>query len=201
MDFFAHALYGATLCSRSGMAGSRQGGGGWQRDPTVWIAALMGIGPDIVSMGGAFTLFVLRGMPGHFFRDFGGVALTIYRCAHSLLFAALLCGLVRRIAPRYFTASLAWPLHILLDAPTHGAGRFQTTLFYPLSGWGLDAIRWWERPEVILGYWLLLPIIWALLSRWRAQRHLVGAATPSNPMTSNKSDMSGRPVRCSRSAD
>ena len=53
------------------------------------------------------------------------------------------------------------------DALTHGATTFRTTLFYPLSDWGFNGIRWWQHPEVVMAYWLLLPAIWFSLWYWR----------------------------------
>jgi hypothetical protein len=172
MDILAHALYGATVCSRTGLAGGAAGAPGsaghqWTRDWTVWVAALFGILPDIVALGPPLLAFVQAGMPGNFFRDVGGGDLVCYRYMHSLIVAFAVAGLLRLTWKPLFIPALAWPLHVAMDALTHGAGKFHTTIVYPFSTWGFDSIRWWQHPEIVLAYWLLLPVIWFSLRRWR----------------------------------
>ena len=52
------------------------------------------------------------------------------------------------------------------------ATTFRTTLFYPLSDWGLDGIRWWEHPGIIAAYWAALPALWLGLWLWRRQERV-----------------------------
>lgn len=171
MDLLAHAMYGATVCSRTGIAGGSKGAGRrWTSDWTVWCAAMFGILPDILSMGTPFILFLATGVQGNFFHEMDGNNIVIYRYAHSLLVAFAAIGILRFIYRPIFIPSLAWPLHVVIDALTHGSGKFQTTIIYPLSDWGFEGIRWWRHPEVVLGYWLLLPLIWLVLRIWRRQQ-------------------------------
>ncbi|MBU1692335.1 MAG: hypothetical protein KKC51_00050 [Verrucomicrobia bacterium] len=173
MDVLAHVLYGATMCSRTGLAGGRMGAGRkWFADRTVWAAALFGLLPDALSMGLPFLLFWRGGMQGHFFHDFGGEALVHYRYAHSLLVALTASGLLYLWRKPLFLPSLAWPLHLLMDAFTHGTpGKFHTTLLYPLSLWSMDGLSWWRHPWLVAAYWLALPTLWLVLHVWR--RHPV----------------------------
>jgi hypothetical protein len=169
MDVLAHAIYGATICSRMELAGGRKGAGrrGFA-DRTVWAAALFGVLPDALSMGLPFLLFWRGGLEGHFFRDFGGEALIHYRYAHSLLVALAVSGLLYLLWRPFFLPSLAWPLHLVADALTHATtGKFHTTLLYPLSLWSVDGISWWRHPGLVAAYWLALPTFWLLLHRWR----------------------------------
>jgi hypothetical protein len=172
MDLMAHALYGATLCSRTGLAGGAAGARGRRgiADWTVWCAALFGVLPDIVSMGPAFVAFGQTEALGHFFRDFDGPHLVLYRYMHSLLVALAAAGLLRLAWRPLGVPALAWTVHLVMDALTHGTGKFQTMLFYPLSTWALDGIRWWRHPGLVLAYWALLPGLWLSLRRWRRQR-------------------------------
>lgn len=177
MDLLAHALYGATVCSRSGIAGGvgegsiSLAGRRWTADWTVWCAALFGILPDVVSMGLPLLAFWQAGAQGNFFRGLGGGDMVCYHCMHSLIVALAVSGLLRLAWKSLFIPSLAWPLHVVMDSVTHGTGKFATTLFYPLSMWSLDGIRWWQHPEVVVAYWLLLPVIWLGLRIWRRQKH------------------------------
>ena len=66
-----------------------------------------------------------------------------------------------------FAASLAWPVHLLLDAVLHDDGRWQTPILYPLSDWHFRGINWWEHGWVMAVYWGLLPLLWGALRIWR----------------------------------
>lgn len=171
MDILAHALYGATACSRKGLAG---GLAPEKRpllsDPTVGAALLFGILPDVVSMGIPLVIFIANGSNGNFFHHLDGPAITVYRYMHSLVIALAFWGLVRLRAPRWSVPALAWPVHVVMDALTHGSGKFQTTVFYPLSTWAPEGIRWWQHPKLILAYWLALPAIWLALAALRRRR-------------------------------
>jgi hypothetical protein len=116
VDLLAHVVYGATVCSRTGLAGG---------------------------------------------------AILRYRYMHSLLVALAASGLLRLAWKPLLIPSLAWPLHVAMDALTHGAGKYQTTVFYPLSTWSPEGVRWWQHPELVAGYWILLPVLWLALWLWR----------------------------------
>ena len=177
MDLLAHAVYGATVCSRTGLAGGSRGAARpWVADWTLWCAILFGILPDAVSMGLPFLDWWRAGMQGNFFHDFGGRDVVVYRCAHSLITALAVSGLLRLACKPLFVPSLAWALHVVMDALTHGTGKFQTTVFYPLSTWSFDGIRWWEHPGVVLAYWLFLPVFWVALRVWRRNRRAATSA-------------------------
>ena len=173
MDLLAHAAYGATLFSRTGLAGGLRGArpsrAHWFLDWTVWCAAAFGILPDVVSMGPRFLAFLAQGAQGNFFRDFGGDGIIVYRYMHSLLVALAIAGVIRWIYRPAFMPALAWPLHVVMDALTHGAGKWGSPLLYPVSEWSLDSVRWWQHPGLVLAYWLALPCIWLTLWGFRAR--------------------------------
>lgn len=175
MDIFAHALYGATVCSRTGLAGggrrerdinavspvqSPSRSMSWGADWTVWCAALFGVLPDGISLVLPSLPYWLAGTPHLFFGNVDSQVIILYRYMHSLIVALVAVGLIRLAWKPMFIPSLAWVLHICMDALMHGSGTFQTTLFYPLSTWSLNGIRWWEHPNLVLAYWLILPVIW-----------------------------------------
>ncbi len=163
MDILAHALYGATLFSRTGLAGGRRGaavpGGSYWSDWTVWAAAGFGVLPDMASIGVSFTQMLVRGAP----LSFHGIppfVFVLYHCTHSLMVAGLVVLVLRAIARPLSLPALAWPVHIVMDSVSHGTGRWQTLLFYPASDWHFDGLNWWQHPGLMLLYWGLLPVLW-----------------------------------------
>ncbi len=170
MDILAHALYGATLCSRSGLAGLRRGAAAVPRsfssDWTVWAAAGFGLLPDMASIGVSFIRIMLRGTPPSF-HDIPPHVFVLYHCTHSLAIAGLLVLLLYAVARPLAIPALAWPLHIAMDSVSHGTGRWQTLLFYPFSDWHFDGLNWWETPGMMLVYWIVLPALWLGIHLWR----------------------------------
>ena len=174
MDFAAHALYGATFCSQSGLAGGRQGfAASMWRDKTVWASLFWGVLPDVVSMGIPFVVFLASRQQhwGHFFMEFEGMGLLLYRWMHSLVPAGVVLLALYRFRRSMFVPALAWPLHLLTDAVTHhSSGKFRTTLFYPFTDWAIDGWPWWHSPGLIFAYWALLPTVWIGLVILRRRR-------------------------------
>lgn len=164
MDLLAHGLYGATVCSRSGLAGGRTGSvdasGRPRADWTGWAAMAFGLLPDVASMGLPFLRFLMAGATGNFFRDLGEPDMVVYRCMHSLVVGLCTVGAIRLWRRSLVLPALAWPLHVVMDAVTHDDGKFGTTIFYPFSTWSLPGIRWWEHAWVVWAYWLALPVLW-----------------------------------------
>ncbi len=171
MDILAHALYGPTVCSRNGIAGGLQGcKKPILRDWTVWTAMLFGILPDIVSMGVPYFCYFFSDVPDNFFHNFDGYGIVLYRYMHSLICALFVSCVLCLIRKSLFVPSLAWVVHILMDAFTHNLGKFRTTLFYPVSDWAFSGgIPWWHSHKIVLAYWAGLPVIWLFLIIWRWQ--------------------------------
>ncbi|OGV60963.1 MAG: hypothetical protein A2283_09940 [Lentisphaerae bacterium RIFOXYA12_FULL_48_11] len=169
MDLLTHAMYGATVCSRAGLAGGRKGSGKrhWFKDSTVWWAVLFGLGPDIVSMWIPLAMHTLSGNEENFFYLFDGNWLVVYRLSHSLIMAAVVSSVLFLCRSLLFVPSLAWTVHVVMDAVSHGTGKFQTLLFYPFSRWGVDGVNWWQAPWVLQVACVSLPLIWLALMLWR----------------------------------
>jgi hypothetical protein len=137
VDLVAHALYGATVCSRTGLAGGRKGAQKrWHSDRTAWCAVLFGVVPDVVSMGVPLAVFCLEGAHGNFFHALDGTDLIIYHYAHSVLVALAVSGLLwrplffpiaggdrSRPARRAYTRTGQIPDQAVLPAVGVGAGR------------------------------------------------------------------------------
>jgi hypothetical protein len=168
MDTLSHVVYGATLCSRSGLTGGRRGfrGGSIWSDWTVWAAAGFGLLPDALSIGIAFVRMAVSGAPVSF-HAIPPYVFVLYRLTHSLIVAGLFVLLVRMVSRRAAVPALAWPAHILMDSVSHGEGRWQTPMLFPVSDWHFHGINWWEHPNVVLFYWGILPLMWIAIRVWR----------------------------------
>lgn len=169
MDLLTHAMYGATACSRTGLAGGRKGSSAaqWYCDPTVWWSVLFGLAPDILSMWIPLAIHVLSWNEDNFFYLFDGRWLMVYHVVHSLIMAAVVSGVLFMWRRSLFVPSLAWTVHVLMDMISHGKGKFHTLPFYPFSNWGGMGVNWWENPWILQVCWMLLPVIWFAIAFWR----------------------------------
>lgn len=172
MDLLAHACYGATLCSRSGLAGGQKGlpGTPWYRDVTVHAAVLFSLLPDMLSMWIPFALHLINGTQGNFFHDYSGAWLLVYRLTHSLVTTLAVSALVWRLRRKFAVPSLAWTVHVLCDAVSHGSGKFKTMPFYPFSTWGIHGVAFWRHHWFVGAYWLVLVGIMICIACWRRGR-------------------------------
>jgi len=169
MDILCHALYGATLCSRTGLAGGGLGTPSAWRDWTLKAAVGFSLMPDLVSVGLAFTQMILRGhdpswqsIPPHVF--------IIYYLSHSLVIAGLFVVLLGALYRPLILPALAWPVHIGLDVLLHGEGRWQVPLFFPFWDWRFQGVNWWQHREVVLTYMGILPLLWLAIHLYRRYR-------------------------------
>jgi hypothetical protein len=163
VDILAHALYGATFFSCTGLAGSRQNmsvpRGTYVQDWTVWVAVLFGTLPDLTSIGATFIQMLIRGEPISF-HSLPPYVFILYHSTHSLLTASLVLCVIYWLARPLFVPALSWPLHILMDSFSHDSGRWHTLMFYPVSDWYYYGINWWQYPGFMMLYWGILPVLW-----------------------------------------
>jgi len=173
MDILAHALYGATFFSRTGLAGGRQR----QRVPcdscvsdwTLWAAAGFGLLPDLCSIGASFLYMLIRGdVPS--FHSLPPFVYILYHSTHSLVVAGIFLFVIYKFMRPLAVPALSWPLHIIMDSFSHSDGRWQTMVLYPFSEWHFQGINWWQRPDFILLYWGILPVLWISIACWRRCR-------------------------------
>ena len=174
MDTLVHGVIGAALCSRTGLAGGRRGpvdrkGRRQFFDGTLWLAFLFGVFPDLASLGVHFMmdLFAGNGVRWHGIPDF---IFVLYRLTHSLAGIALCYGLLVGWKRALWLPALAWPIHVLMDVPTHGDGRFITPLLWPFSGWGFSGWSWWQFPSVFYGSWIVAGLLWLAVAVLRLSR-------------------------------
>ncbi|HPV46673.1 MAG TPA: hypothetical protein PLD40_03685 [Kiritimatiellia bacterium] len=172
MDTLVHGLIGTALCSRTGLPGGRRGPldahgpRRWWADWTLWAAFGFGILPDALSLGIYFLSDLLMGRsltwqgipPWVFF---------LYNTTHSLLGMALILGLLAWRFPALRLPLLAWPLHVLMDVPTHGESVWGTPLLWPFSSWTFSGWNWWLHKEIFIGSWLLAGALWLAVALLR----------------------------------
>jgi len=63
------------------------------------------------------------------------LASSLYDIGHSLIVFAVIFLIVRFVLRRAPWELLAWPIHVLIDIPTHSYRFYPTPLFWPVSHW------------------------------------------------------------------
>ncbi len=164
MDILLHGVVGAALCSRTGLPGGRRGpvdAAGRRRlvDWTLPAALAFGLLPDLLSFGIHFSanLIAGNGMDWHRIPPY---IFMLYNLTHSLAGMAAGYALLAWWRPALRLPALAWPVHVLVDAPTHGTGRFMTPIFWPFSENGVSGWNWWEHPGIFAAGWLVAAGLW-----------------------------------------
>jgi hypothetical protein len=82
-------------------------------------------------------------------------------------------GIVWWVQKKPMMELLAWPLHILVDMPTHSSEFFPTPFLWPLSDFTINGISWGTPwifiPNVVLI--IVLYLAWYVRSR---MKHMKG---------------------------
>ncbi len=131
--------------------------------PTGHSGRPWGSGCFPISLAGdsfATDLFTGNGIRWHGIPDF---VFLLYNLTHSLLGIAIGYALLVAWKRSLWLPALAWPLHVLVDVPTHGDGRFITPLFWPFSEAGFTGWSWWVFPWVFYGGWIAAGVLWLLV--------------------------------------
>lgn len=154
MDIFSHGLYGGVAFGRIS-----------KRDYIT--AFLFGIMPDLLAFGPLFIISLFSGntMGRPSLETIPSYVFTVYDLTHSLVIYAVFFAILWFWGYRRFAKlTLAWPLHILVDIPTHDASFFPTPFLWPLSNFHINGVSWGQPmifiPNVILllclyGYWYI----------------------------------------------
>jgi len=149
MDIISHGLY-------SGVAFGRNS----RKD--YWMAFLFGVLPDLFAFTVPFWVMILGGQgfdrpsaePPHMYGT-DSYVYQLYSISHSVVIFALVFGLVWLLKRRPYLPMLGWPLHILVDIPTHSTQFFPTPFLWPLADVRVNGIPW-GNPEVFIPNVLLL---------------------------------------------
>lgn len=164
MDFVSHGLWGVLAVGRKS----------WRQS---LYAFLWGIMPDVFSFG-IFTIGTILGFyqrlnwsgDPHSFNIPGYIS-TLYAITHSLVIFIIVFGLAWLIFKKPILVMLAWPLHILVDIPSHSLAFYATPFLWPISNYRFDGIGWGHPiiyyPNLIL---LAICLIWLAIIKIRKQR-------------------------------
>jgi len=143
MDTFAHGLWSYILFSSS---------------KYIWLAVLFGVLPDLLS----WTLFFFYPAKNGFTWQNPDLSLipkwvfTMYGITHSLFVVAAVFIAVFLIFKHIPIFLLAWPLHILIDIPTHSRQFLPTPFLWPFSIWAFPGITWSNFYFMIINYTLIV---------------------------------------------
>lgn len=165
MDIISHGLYG-------GVAFGRRSRISYAR------AFFFGVMPDLFSFGIFFAVSILTLSSGadvpigpHDPTGFPLYVYTLYNVTHSLVVACGIFGLVWLFRGKVMKEMLAWPLHILIDIPTHASGFFPTPFLWPLSDTTVSGVSW-GHPYIFIPNVIILTVLYIhFFIRKRSHRH------------------------------
>lgn len=136
MDTLSHGLYGGVAFGRKSKV-------------SYWKAFTIGLAPDLLSFG-IFTAGTVLGLVSG--PDWSGgppdpsaipeYVHQLYNVTHSLIVAGLVIAFVWYVLKKPMVELFAWPLHILVDIPTHSSAFFPTPFLWPVSDYRFDGVSW-----------------------------------------------------------
>ena len=164
MDTLSHGLWGSLAFGRNNRK-------------SFWLAFFFGVAPDLFSFGFLFVSNIL-GFTERPDWSSGPPAPSLipayvhaaYNLTHSLVIFALVFGLVWLVLRRPLYEMLAWPLHVLVDIPTHTYRFFPTPFLWPFSDVTVSGIPWSDPRIFIPNVTLLVALyLWffVIMPRWR----------------------------------
>ncbi len=160
MDYLAHGLWSYLLFLKT-------------KHP--WYAVFFGVLPDTLSWL-IYFFYIVFSSETFFGRPHPEVVpdgiMVLYNITHSLvLFAVvlLICLLIFRHWKRIPVFIYAYPIHILIDIPTHRRDFLPTPFLWPLSDWRFPGISWAEPWFMLLNYAAILALLWYFVL-WKKKR-------------------------------
>ena len=188
MDILSHGLWGAAAA----IGASRK----LRMKVRARWAAWWGVFPDLFAFAVPITLGLWQRLTGAAGPAAGPrrmpymwLASELYQYSHSLLVFAAVFGLVWLVARRPVLALLAWPLHVLMDIPTHTLRFFPTPFLWPISSFRASGISWGNRWFMLSNY-SALAVVYVLL--WVTRRYGTSArnsgSVQDSVLASNRSN-------------
>lgn len=168
MDIISHGLYGGVAFGRRSRI-------------SYWLAFFFGIAPDLFSFG-LFTILTFLGLAEHPDWSSGqhpdptaipAFVHSLYNGTHSLVVFAVVFAIVWLIRKKPLYEMLGWPLHILVDIPTHSEKFFPTPFLWPISDFQIDGHPW-SDPRIFIPNLILLAglYLWFYVIRPRRLKRL-----------------------------
>lgn len=184
MDIFSHSLWaGAVAYVAKHNLEKRT-----KHKLHIGVAIFFSIFPDLFAFGFPFIWFAWNIISGQMsfsqlpgpgdsepFRLAGfwvfDLAQNLYMFSHSLVIFSLVFLIVWRILNRPAFELLGWPLHILIDIPTHSYGFYPTPVFWPISIVSVSGVEW-KTPWVFgLNLLLLIATYSVIIWHYRSKKH------------------------------
>ena len=165
MDIISHGLWSSISFGRKNRR-------------SFWLAFFFGVAPDLFSFG-IFTMSIWLGF-AHGLDWSGGppdpslvphYVHQMYNITHSMVVFAVVFGAIWLIRKKPVWEMLGWPLHILVDIPTHSDRFFPTPFLWPISDVHFSGIPW-SRPEIFIPNVTLLIVlyVWFFIIRKRLMK-------------------------------
>lgn len=145
MDTLAHALWSYIIFQKSG---------------NVSLAILFGVLPDLLS----WTIFMffpkknfnwkkpnLKLIPRWVF--------TLYGITHSIFVISVVFLIVYTITKTIPVFLIAWPIHVLMDIPTHRKDFLPTPFLWPFSDYAFPGISWGTKKFMITNYTIIIILL------------------------------------------
>jgi len=152
MDILAHGLWSYAALNKA---------------PNAKAAILAGTLPDLIPFVPLLAYRLFKGTfkfsaPPHNPSDIPRLVYQVYDVTHSLITVIIVLGIITFLTRKFHLFLLAWPLHILLDIPTHTSDFFPTHFLFPLSDFHVNGINWGKPWFMLLNYSVLL-VVYAFL--------------------------------------
>lgn len=121
------------------------------------LAVLFGILPDILSWGIYSSYLVAKDLPmgRPMINNIPDWTFTLYDISHSIIIIAVVFGIVWLLFRKVPLFLYAWPLHVLIDIPTHTREFLPTPFLWPLSSWHFPGISWGTAAFMTTNYILI----------------------------------------------
>ncbi len=162
MDIFSHGLWGGISLGRS------------NKKLFIW-SFVFGIAPDLITFGWFFIFNFNKFYQKHTtneqtIAEIPSYIFELYNLTHSLIPILTIIAIIFVWQKKIITPLLAWPLHILMDIPTHSLNFFPTPFAWPLFDLKINGTPW-PHPLIFIPNWIALITIsvWLYL-RSRKQR-------------------------------
>ena len=173
MDIISHGLWGATAANIADKKINKK--------ISPWWATFWGVFPDLFAFTIPFLWLMLKLVEGG--SDIPNIrgaelqpdspwvfhiATTLYNYSHSMIVFLAVFGLVYFVLRRPLWELIGWPLHIIMDIPTHTYQFYPTPALWPLWNKKFSGFSWATPWFMVLNYSVLL-LIYALLRLKRGQ--------------------------------
>jgi hypothetical protein len=178
MDIFSHGLWSVAATKNINLKKS-------SRFNLYW-SAFWGMFPDLFAFGPAVVWLIwlrfkgveiipIRPENADALEQNGGgpflLSHNLYNYSHSIFIFLLVAAAVfafvylknKKISLMDLPISMVgWPLHILMDIPTHSYKFYPTPFLWPFSDWKFNGFSWGQWWFIILNYSLLIFVFFRL---------------------------------------